>query len=61
MVRVSLRQAVSHKALAGAASRFGLAEHARIRRGLDRKSLLRSVLANLDEGVVGAVHLDAAL
>ena len=54
-------QVVSRKALAGAASRIGLAEHARIGRGLDRRSLSRSVLANLYEGVVGAVYLDAGL
>lgn len=54
-------QVVSRKALAGAASRLGLADHARIGRGLNRRSLSRSVLANIYEAVVGAVYLDAGL
>lgn len=54
-------QVVSRKALAGAASRIGLARHARLGRGLDRRALSRSVLANLYEAVVGAIYLDGGL
>lgn len=54
-------QVVSRKALAGAAARLGIADHARLGRGLDRRSLSRSVLANIYEAVVGAVYLDAGL
>ena len=54
-------QVVSRKALAVAAQRMGLHEHARIGRGLNRKALSRSVLANLYEAVVGAIYLDGGL
>jgi ribonuclease-3 len=54
-------QVVSRQALAGAAHRMGLADHARLGRGLDRRALSRSILANLYEAVVGAIYLDAGL
>ncbi|MEM8711473.1 MAG: ribonuclease III [Planctomycetota bacterium] len=54
-------QVVSRKALAGAALRMDLGAHARIGRGLNRKALSRSVLANLYEAVVGAIYLDGGL
>lgn len=54
-------QVVSRQALAIAAQRLGLPEHARLGRGLDRQALSRSVLANLYEGVVGAVYLDGGI
>lgn len=54
-------QVVSRKALAGAAVRMNLPTHARIGRGLNRKALSRSVLANLYEAVVGAIYLDGGL
>ena len=40
---------------------IGLPDHARLGRGLDRQALSRSVLANLYEGVVGAVYLDGGI
>ncbi|MEL6429686.1 MAG: ribonuclease III [Planctomycetota bacterium] len=54
-------QVVSRRALAGAAQRIGLPETARVGRGLDRRALSRSVLANLYEALVGAIYLDAGL
>ncbi|MEM6674964.1 MAG: ribonuclease III [Planctomycetota bacterium] len=51
-------QVVSRQALAVAAQRLGLADHARLGRGLERGALSRSVLANLYEAVIGAVYLD---
>ncbi|MFT6832529.1 MAG: ribonuclease-3 [Planctomycetota bacterium] len=54
-------QVVSRKALAGSAERIGLPERSRIGRGLNRKALSRSVLANLYEAVVGAIYLDGGL
>lgn len=54
-------QVVSRKALAGAAQRIGLPALARVGRGLDRRALSRSVLANLYEAVVGAIYLDGGL
>ena len=54
-------QVVSRQALAIAAQRIGLPDHARLGRGLDRQALSRSVLANLYEAVVGAVYLDRGL
>ena len=54
-------QVVSRQALALAAQRLGLADHARLGRGLDRRALSRSILANLYEAMVGAVYLDAGL
>lgn len=52
---------VSRETLAEAARRLGLAEQARMGRGLERRALSRSVLANLYEAVLGAIHLDAGL
>ncbi len=54
-------QVVSRKALAGSAERINLPAKARIGRGLNRKALSRSVLANLYEAVVGAIYLDGGL
>ena len=54
-------QVVSRKALAGAADRIQLPAKARIGRGLNRKALSRSVLANLYEAIVGAIYLDGGL
>ena len=54
-------QVVSRKALAGAAQRIELAKCARVGRGLDKRALSRSVLANLYEAIVGAIYLDAGL
>lgn len=54
-------QVVSRQALSIAAQRLGLADHARLGRGLDRRALSRSILANLYEAVLGAVYLDAGL
>lgn len=54
-------QVVSRKALAVAAERINLPAKARIGRGLNRKALSRSVLANLYEAIVGAIYLDAGL
>ena len=54
-------QVVSRRALAGAAQRIGLPEVARVGRGLDRRALSRSVLANLYEAMVWAIYLDAGL
>lgn len=54
-------QVVSRQALAGAAQRLALGDVARFGRGLDRRALSRSVLANLYEAVVGAIYLDAGL
>ena len=54
-------QVVSRQALAGAAHRMALADHARLGRGLDRRALSRSILANLYEAVVGAIYLDAGI
>lgn len=54
-------QVVSRQALAGAAHRMGLAAHARLGRGLDRRALSRSIQANLYEAVVGAIYLDAGI
>jgi ribonuclease-3 len=52
---------VSRKTLAEAAQRMGLDEIAKLGRGLARRALSRSVLANLYEAVLGAVYLDAGL
>ena len=49
-------QVVSRQALAIAAQRLGLPDHARLGRGLDRHALSRSVLANLYEAYLGAVN-----
>jgi ribonuclease III len=52
---------VSRRTLAEAARRLGLAQDARLGRGLDHRTLSRSVLANLYEAVLGAIYLDAGL
>ena len=52
---------VSRKSLARAARIYDLGARARIGRGLDSDSLSRAVLANLYEGVLGAVYLDGGL
>lgn len=52
---------VSRRSLAQAARRLGLEELAHVGHGLDRRTLSRSVLANLYEAVLGAVYLDAGL
>lgn len=52
---------VSRRSLAEAARRLELDEAARVGRGLDRRTLSRSVMANLYEAVLGAVYLDAGL
>jgi ribonuclease III len=52
---------VSRRTLAAAATELGLPHQARLGRGLDAGSLSRSVLANLYEGVVGAIYIDAGL
>jgi len=52
---------VSRRTLAAAAQKLELEPRARVGRGLDRRALSRSVLANLYEAVLGAVYLDAGL
>jgi ribonuclease-3 len=52
---------VSRRTLAEAAQKLELEARARVGRGLDRRALSRSVLANLYEAVLGAVYLDAGL
>ena len=52
---------VSRRSLAEAARRLELEEAARVGRGLDRRTLSKSVMANLYEAVLGAVYLDAGL
>ncbi|MDA1266435.1 MAG: ribonuclease III [Planctomycetota bacterium] len=52
---------VSRHSLAEAARRLGLEDLALVGRGLDRRALSRSVLANLYEAVLGAIYLDAGL
>jgi ribonuclease-3 len=54
-------QVVSRRSLAEAARALGLEGEARVGRGMKLDSLPRSVLANLFEGVLGAVYLDAGL
>ncbi|MBL8863873.1 MAG: ribonuclease III [Planctomycetes bacterium] len=52
---------VSRRTLADAASRLGLDELVQVGPGLRERALPRSVLANVYEGVLGAVYLDAGL
>jgi len=52
---------VSRHTLAGAARELGLEEMARVGGGLTRRTLSRSVLANLYEAVLGAVYVDGGL
>jgi len=52
---------VSRRTLAEAAQKLELEARAKVGRGLDRRALSRSVLANLYEAVLGAVYLDAGL
>ncbi len=52
---------VSRRSLADAARQLGLEDSVQVGRGLDRRSLSRSVLANLFEALLGAIYLDAGL
>lgn len=52
---------VSRRTLAEAAQKLELEARAQVGRGLDRRALSRSVLANLYEAVLGAVYLDGGL
>ncbi|MFT5050674.1 MAG: ribonuclease-3 [Chlamydiales bacterium] len=52
---------VSRRSLAEVARGLDLAQHARVGRGLEGRTLSRSILANLYEAVLGAVYLDAGM
>lgn len=52
---------VSRRSLADAARRLELEGQARVGRGLNSRTLSRSVLANLYEAVIGAIYLDAGI
>lgn len=52
---------VSRRTLAEAARRLGLENDAMLGRGLDHRTLSRSVMANLYEAVLGAIYLDSGL
>jgi len=52
---------VSRRTLAEAARKLGLESHAKLGRGLEKRALSRSVMANLYEAVLGAIYLDRGL